>query len=369
MNRIDRKSFFSLIKGKDLFSEESGTIVPSIYDDVVESKLKSKFIYSISKNISALDAQNSLCNNFLNKIPLNNAAVAYRSGSSYLNLFEPHLNSYYFLRIDISSFFHSINSLMISEVFKKYFEKEFLSEDNNQSVLDGFVSLVTYNVPKSSLNKRFAGKSILPIGFKTSPVLSNIVFRELDLLIQKFCASKKIAFTRYADDMLFSSDSGSKFIHSDSFLNEIRVLLSLKGFKINKNKTLMAEHTLSLNGYTISKNKFNNKCFLKASNKKTKIIDKIIYMMNKEIPEDEIIRKISGNQSFNFKYVPPSKEYYVKYCRHQLLNKLTGYRSFLISFIRFDEKYSCIDPLAINKYTDLIGKLNKSINDIEKKLS
>ena len=47
------------------------------------------------------------------------------------------------------------------------------------------------------------GNNILPIGFPSSPVISNIIFRKIDILIQKYCENKKIIYTRYADDMLF----------------------------------------------------------------------------------------------------------------------------------------------------------------------
>ena len=51
--------------------------------------------------------------------------------------------------------------------------------------------------------------------------------------------------------MLFSTQRNFDYIHSENFLNEMRILLSQMNFKLNTEKTLKAKHTLSLNGYTI----------------------------------------------------------------------------------------------------------------------
>ena len=49
---------------------------------------------------------------------------------------------------------------------------------------------LTHRVSKNSSNKELINKDLLPIGFSSSPVISNILFRKIDILIQKYCENK-----------------------------------------------------------------------------------------------------------------------------------------------------------------------------------
>lgn len=95
------------------------------------------------------------------------------------------------MRLDIKNFFENINNQLIEKVFDYYFR---IDDDttNNEALID-FREMVTLE-----------GK--VPQGAITSPTLSNIVFRQLDLRIYKYCKKFNITYTRYADDLLFSSD-------------------------------------------------------------------------------------------------------------------------------------------------------------------
>ena len=364
MKKITKTKFIKLFVPSKELLDENGCVATLLSDQVAEFKIGNKYIYKLTNNPYLLSAHDNLCEYLLNDIPVNNSATAYRKGISYLNLFEPHRAGYYFMRIDISSFFHSIRDSLLREGFSNCFHDEYIDDNENESLLDGFIRLVTYVVPEISSNERFRNKSILPIGFKTSPVISNIIFRKLDILIQKFCVSKNITYTRYADDMLFSSDKSSKYIHSDSFFNEIKYMLSIDGFKINKRKTIKKNHTISLNGYTLSNDALNeNIAFIRISNKKTKIIEKLLHCLDKKESNLGILSKLFGFRVSPkyFKYFPPKQEYIDKYCYNQVLNKITGYRSFLISIIKFQENYNCVTKSSIDKYKQLIERLNMYI--------
>ena len=81
-------------------------IVPEIAkDDIHEFYLEGNYFYKITdKYINNI--HDWLNNYFQLNIPLNSAVTAFRKDLSYLNFFEPHKNSYHFLRLDIKSFFH-----------------------------------------------------------------------------------------------------------------------------------------------------------------------------------------------------------------------------------------------------------------------
>ena len=73
---------------------------------------------------------------------------------------------------------------------------------------------------------------ILPQGAPTSPMLSNMVFKYYDDKIFGLCKTKKIRYTRYADDLTFSGAFNCKEI-----ISFIGRLLSKTTFTINHNKT------------------------------------------------------------------------------------------------------------------------------------
>ncbi len=223
--------------------------VPKINSkDIKEFTIGKSYFYAI-QNKNTKELLENLNKIILNKIELNNASIGFKKGYSYLHLFEPHIKSYNFLRLDIRSFFHSFQIEDIQKTFKSYIaEDEYIDDKNKQSLLDAFINLVTYTIPNTSKNERFKNKQVLPMGFPTSPLISNIVFRKLDLQIQKLCAQENIIYTRYADDMLFSSNEKLVYVHSENFINEIRIILHQMKFILNKHKTIKSKHTLSLNG-------------------------------------------------------------------------------------------------------------------------
>lgn len=72
----------------------------------------------------------------------------------------------------------------------------------------------------------------IPLGYRTSPVLSNLAFIEMDTSIQSVAESHGLKYTRWVDDLVFSGDN-----ISDELLTEVDGLLSLDGWTLNNNKT------------------------------------------------------------------------------------------------------------------------------------
>lgn len=118
-----------------------------------------------------------------------------------------HLGKKYILKIDIENYFEKITKNMINVALKK------LGFHDNISSL--IAKITTHN-------------DVLVQGFHTSPTIANIIFHELDLFFSKI---EKCTYTRYADDLYFSSDEK----------REIEPLIKKKlldyGFNINHKKT------------------------------------------------------------------------------------------------------------------------------------
>lgn len=348
---------------------------------VRESKIKNKYIYSLfgNESIRINAIHENLNKTLLSRIPINHSATAYVKNKSYLDFIEPHRNNYYFLRLDIKNFFHYINKDLIRNSLSEHISNTPLLEGCTQTHLDFVCCALSIVLPDSFKNKDFVGKSVLPIGFKCSPVVSNIIFRKLDILIEKFCSEYGITYRRYADDMLFScSDfrkenhtpflsmlekSKNNFLHSKRFIDQISFILNIDEFKINKKKTISSKKYLSLNGYTIEGTNYpyiSGK--IRISNKKTKIIDKIIHECNLNKSDMDIYKALFKIDPYKIKFKYKPKEKFIStFCESQINNVIIGYRSYLISILKYNDKYNCIDQLFLTKCNSLLVKLNNLV--------
>lgn len=131
---------------------------------------------------------------------------------------KPHINKRFLLNIDIENYFPSINFGRIKTVLQF---SPFNLRDDKEKI--GFViaNICTQN-------------GVLPQGAPTSPIISNIVTQKLDRKIAKLCNNKRIKYSRYADDLSFSSNNE---ILDSTFLDEVASIIESEGFKLNKSKT------------------------------------------------------------------------------------------------------------------------------------
>lgn len=374
-----------LLKEYPNYEEDKG-VIPLTSSHVREFKIGKKFAYSTNTAINKTHSHLSkvIFSQYISKIPVNQSATAYLEGKSYYDFIEPHRHNYFFLRLDLKSFFHSIRSNIVSENFLEYFSDKKISENCEQTHSEAIFNLIMYKIDNKSKNNTFKGELILPMGFPLSPSISNIIFRKTDLLIEKLCDENSITYTRYADDMLFSSrgqiippsifpliDKNKKkettykspFVHSKRFFDEISYLVKLDGFKINKKKTKKSVHTISLNGYTITGSNFPDiKGEIRISNLKTKIISKLIHELNNKTDDVIVFNKCFKKENPTPKYKKGSENFISEFCKNQINNKLVGYNSYIISIIKYDKEKNCLSRDSREKYANLVKDLNKLIS-------
>lgn len=78
---------------------------------------------------------------------------------------------------------------------------------------------------------------ILPQGSPASPMITNIICRNMDKRINGLCKKSGITYTRYADDMSFSYTGDIDNLAIGSFLNSINKIIEAEGFHMKKEKT------------------------------------------------------------------------------------------------------------------------------------
>ncbi|MFZ4740885.1 MAG: reverse transcriptase family protein [Bacteroidales bacterium] len=154
---------------------------------------------------------------------------------TYCNIVENakvHINKNYVLNIDLKDFFPSITAKQVKNIFISQFF------NYNEEIANALTLLTT-----------FEGK--LPIGAPSSPVISNFICHQLDKDLINFCKDNQLAFTRYADDLTFSSDT---VISNDITLDIINVIKE-NNFEINQKKLRLKTSNCkqTVTGLTVNK--------------------------------------------------------------------------------------------------------------------
>lgn len=167
-------------------------------------------------------AQRILVQQFISSWPLHPSAMAYRKGVSILDNARLHETSNFLLRMDFSSFFESIQDVD----FRRYTEKSptlFLGWDSAD------IDLLC------KLCFRFGR---LTIGAPTSPALANVLCYELDSNLANFCASLGVVYSRYADDLFFSTKAPNLLSQVEAHVTRTVSDLEIpSGLSLNVRKT------------------------------------------------------------------------------------------------------------------------------------
>lgn len=158
----------------------------------------------------------------------------------------PHINKRYVLNLDIENFFPSISFRRIKSVLS--YNPFNLTNDREEI---GFI-----------ISNICTQKGILPQGAPTSPILSIIATQKLDRNVSKKCIQNKIKYTRYADDLTFSSN---RKIFNDDFIDNITKIIEKENFNVNKSKTTLknSNERQEVTGIIVNKKLNINRKFLK----------------------------------------------------------------------------------------------------------
>lgn len=142
-----------------------------------------------------------------------------------------HMAHPWLLNMDMKDFFHYVKW---QPLYERLTEAPF---ELNHAMARHICHLCTFN-----------GR--LPMGAPTSPVLSNIAAVELDAALLNYCKGEGITYTRFADDMSFSS--ATEIIERHAV--QIQQLVQQAGYCINPAKTKWygPAHEKSITGLTVS---------------------------------------------------------------------------------------------------------------------
>ncbi len=160
-----------------------------------------------------MTAQRWLTVHILNKQPVHPASYAFKPGSSITHCAARHTGARWLVKMDISSFFNAISEIQVFHVFRSLGYQPLVAFELARLTTYTSYNSSRYRFQKWRNSNRHATINMykndrvghLPQGAPTSPMLSNLVMQKLDCKIANVAKIARLNYTRYSDDLTFST--------------------------------------------------------------------------------------------------------------------------------------------------------------------
>ncbi|UNY98357.1 reverse transcriptase family protein [Zhouia spongiae] len=165
----------------------------------------------------------------LYKLKVSRYAKAYVPKRSIKEHTIYHTDEPFVLTLDIKNFFNSIQFDSVESLFKK----------------------IGYSEKMANLFTKLCFRDDeLPQGAPTSPYISNLILKDFDFAVSKYCMEHNIKYTRYADDLAFSGD-----LNAEEIEKLIKDELSKIGMELNdeKRKLMKPNQPQLISGIIVNK--------------------------------------------------------------------------------------------------------------------
>ncbi|MEK3796962.1 reverse transcriptase domain-containing protein [Peribacillus sp. FSL H8-0477] len=242
---------------------------------------KDRTIHAPKKNLSILQKKFSYILSLVYNNHLN--AHGFIKNRSIVSNASVHLKQKNILNFDLENYFENINFGRVRAMFIHYYSF-------NETVASTLANICCHH------------DGFLPQGAATSPAISNILSFKLDKELTKLARKNHCIYTRYADDITFSTKkqqfpTNIAFIENASaqLAPEVIKLVKGNGFLINENKTRLnnyREH-LSVTGITVNEK-------LNVERKYIRRIRSILHCIEKNIDDVEAA-KLMFNKNYKFR--------------------------------------------------------------------
>ena len=155
-------------------------------------------------------------------------AMAFTRGRSVADNARAHVGHHYVLNLDLKDFFTTITAMDVERGLNRIGFSPLVSRD--------LASICTYPIRDGQRIR-----NVLPQGSPASPVLSNICALTLDRRLEGLVRRFHLTYSRYADDMTFSSNH-NVYRENGDFMCELHRIISDCGFTVNPSKTRLQKH-------------------------------------------------------------------------------------------------------------------------------
>lgn len=176
-------------------------------------------------------AQEFVLDQILEKIPLHEAAMAFRAKRSIVDNAQLHQQNQTIIKMDLKDFFPSIKFRRVKGLFQSFGYNEGIASMlalvcTDSARAEAKVRDKVYHV---ALSERY-----LPQGACTSPALTNIICKRMDARLQGLCEKMGFTYSRYADDMVFSHPDPE--VQTGRLIQWIQKIIKDESFELHPDK-------------------------------------------------------------------------------------------------------------------------------------
>lgn len=148
-----------------------------------------------------------------------NISHAFEKGKSIITNAKIHRNKRVVVNVDLKDFFDSIHIGRVCGFFEK--NKHFNLPHE----------------PAVTIAQLACYQGKLPQGAPTSPIITNLICQVMDMHLLSLAKRYRLDYTRYADDITFSTNDKAFLERWDLFFSELEKKVKKAGFSINEKKT------------------------------------------------------------------------------------------------------------------------------------
>lgn len=221
-------------------------------------------------------------------LPFHSNSVAYRKSYSIKNNAEFHKANKYLLKMDLANYFNSLTT----DVFWNEYNRNGinLSFEFNKSWIE---NLLFWQKSQNEL--------VLSVGAPTSPMLSNFCMFRFDEILTAYCLKNGITYTRYADDLTFTTNKKNILFHLPDKIETFLKAIYGNALSVNHQKTVFSSkaHNRHVTGLTIT----NEDSISLGRNRKKYIKHLVHYFLLNKLDKEDVLH-LRGLLSFA-KHVEP----------------------------------------------------------------
>lgn len=168
-----------------------------------------------------MQLQRRVLRRVLGKLQAHPTACGFERGRSIVEYAGRHVDSDVVIRLDLEDFFGSTSTENVTAYFR---------------------AIGWQTEPAELLTKICIWNGSLPQGAPTSPRLSNLVNRRLDVRLAAAAKASGAAYSRYADDLAFSFDDETDG-SIGGLMQKVHAIVRDSGYRLNHRKTrIMRRH-------------------------------------------------------------------------------------------------------------------------------
>jgi RNA-directed DNA polymerase len=157
-------------------------------------------------------------------------SFAYEPGKSAIQCARQHIGMTWGIKLDLVDFFHQVRTSNVRELFVYLGASEF-----SANLYATILTRLPVGQPEFG---KLGRNGILPQGAPTSGAISNLMCKQLDEELVQIALKHDLTYTRYSDDLFFSSRS-KDFSKPKALriLKELRICINRFALNINSKKT------------------------------------------------------------------------------------------------------------------------------------